>query len=182
MLPSLTLILGEIAIYSRYQRSAMLDVLGADYVRTAQAKGLSRRRALFKHALRTALIPSATFFAYSFGLLLVGATFTEKIFGWHGMGEWFVDSVTKNDVNAVAAVSCFAAVLVLVAGLLSDIAYASSTRGFASDVLGRTRSPRSSRQRARRRGLAPPLDETRVPAAGASSSRAFAGSGWRWPA
>jgi peptide/nickel transport system permease protein len=124
VLPSLTLILGEIAIYSRYQRSAMLDVLGADYVRTAQAKGLSRRRALFKHALRTALIPSATFFAYSFGLLLVGATFTEKIFGWHGMGEWFVDSVTKNDVNAVAAVSCFAAVLVLVAGLLSDIAYA----------------------------------------------------------
>jgi peptide/nickel transport system permease protein len=124
VLPSLTLILGEIAIYSRYQRSAMLDVLGADYVRTAQAKGLPRRRALFKHALRTALIPSATFFAYSFGLLLVGATFTEKIFGWHGMGEWFVDSVTKNDVNAVAAVSCFAAVLVLVAGLLSDLAYA----------------------------------------------------------
>ena len=124
VLPSVTLILGEIAIYSRYQRSAMLDVLGADYVRTAQAKGLRRRTALLKHALRTALIPSATFFAYSFGLLLVGATFTEKIFGWHGMGEWFVDSVTKNDVNAVAAVSCFAAILVLVAGLLSDIAYA----------------------------------------------------------
>jgi peptide/nickel transport system permease protein len=124
VLPSLTLILGEIAIFSRYQRSAMLDVLGSDFVRTAQAKGLRRRTALFKHALRTALIPAATFFAYSFGLLLVGATFTEKIFGWHGMGEWFVDSVTKNDVNAVAAVSCFAAVLVLVAGLLSDMAYA----------------------------------------------------------
>jgi peptide/nickel transport system permease protein len=121
VLPSLTLILGEIAIYSRYQRSAMLDVLNSDFVRTAQAKGLRRRTALMKHALRTALIPSATFFAYSFGLVLVGATFTEKIFGWHGMGEWFVDSVTQ---NAVAAVSCFAAVLILIAGLLSDIAYA----------------------------------------------------------
>jgi peptide/nickel transport system permease protein len=124
VLPSLTLILGQIAVFSRYQRNAMLDVLGSDYVRTARAKGLRRRTALLKHALRTALIPAATFFAYNFGLLLVGATFTETIFGWHGMGEWFIDSVRSNDVNAVAAVSCFAAVLVLIAGLLSDIAYA----------------------------------------------------------
>lgn len=124
VLPTATLVLGQIAIFSRYQRSAMLDVLGSDYVRTAQAKGLRRRRALFKHALRTALIPSATFFAYSFGLLLVGATFVEKIFGWHGMGEWLVDSITSSDINAVAAVTCFAGVLVLISGLLSDIFYA----------------------------------------------------------
>ncbi len=124
VLPSLTLVLAQIAIFSRYQRNAMLDVLGADYVRTAMAKGLRRRTALLKHALRTALIPSATFFAYNFGLLLIGATFVETIFGWHGMGEWFVESVRRSDVNAVAAVSCFAAVLVLVAGLLSDLAYA----------------------------------------------------------
>ena len=124
LLPSISLILAEIAIFSRYQRSAMLDVLGADFVRTAQAKGLRRRTALLKHALRTALIPSATLFAYNIGLLFVGATFTEKIFGWHGMGEWLVDSITQSDVNAVAAVSCFTAVLVLLAGLLSDIFYA----------------------------------------------------------
>jgi peptide/nickel transport system permease protein len=124
LLPSLTLILAQIAIYSRYQRSAMLDVLGSDFVRTARAKGLPRRTALLKHALRTALIPCATLFAFNLGLLLVGATFVETIFGWHGMGEWFVESVSRNDVNAVAAVSSFAAVLVLVAGLLSDIAYA----------------------------------------------------------
>jgi peptide/nickel transport system permease protein len=124
MVPSIALILGQIAIFSRYQRNAMLDVLGSDFVRTAQAKGLRRRTALTKHALRTALIPSVTFLAYDFGLLLVGATFTEKIFGWHGMGEWFVDSVTRQDVNAVAAITCFAAVLVLLAGLASDIAYA----------------------------------------------------------
>jgi peptide/nickel transport system permease protein len=123
VLPTLTVALGQIAILGRYQRNVMLDVLDSDFVRTARAKGLRRRTALVKHALRVALIPAATFFAYSFALLLVGATFTEKIFGWHGMGEWFVNSVTSNDVNAVAAINCFVAVLVLIAGLLSDLSY-----------------------------------------------------------
>jgi peptide/nickel transport system permease protein len=124
VLPTLTLILIEAALFSRYQRNAMLDVLGSDYVRTAQAKGLSRRRALLKHALRTALIPSATLFAYSFGTVLVGAVFVESIFGWHGMGEWLVQSIQTNDINATAAIACFTAVLILIAGLMSDIFYA----------------------------------------------------------
>jgi peptide/nickel transport system permease protein len=124
ILPTLSIVLGQAAFFSRYQRNAMLDVLGSDFLRTAQAKGLRRHQALIKHGLRTALIPMATFFAYNFGLLLTGATFTEKIFGWHGMGEWFVDSVTTNDINAVVAVTLFAAVLVLIAGMMSDIAYA----------------------------------------------------------
>lgn len=123
-LPSLVLITTAIAFYGRYQRNAMLDVLGSDFLRTARAKGLPRSRALIRHGLRTALIPMATFFAYQFALLFVGATFTERIFGWHGMGEYFVDSVTKNDVNSVAAVTLFVAVLVLIAGFLSDLAYA----------------------------------------------------------
>ncbi len=124
ILPTLSIVLGGVAFFSRYQRNAMLDVLGSDFLRTAQAKGLRRRDALIKHGLRTALIPMVTFFAYSFGLLLTGATFTEKIFGWHGMGEWFVDSVSTNDINVVVAVILVDAVLVLIAGLLSDIAYA----------------------------------------------------------
>ena len=96
----------------------------SDFLRTARAKGLRRSRALIKHGLRTALIPMATFFAYQFALLFVGATFTERIFGWHGMGEYFVDSIIKNDVNSVAAVTLFVAVLVLIAGFLADLAYA----------------------------------------------------------
>lgn len=124
VLPSLVLMSVSIAFYSRYQRSAMLDVLGSDFLRTAQAKGLRRSQALVKHGLRTALIPMATFFAYQFALLFVGATFTERIFGWHGMGWYFVDSITKNDVNSVAGVTLFVAVLVLVAGFLSDLVYA----------------------------------------------------------
>jgi peptide/nickel transport system permease protein len=124
VLPTLAIVLPQVAFYSRYQRSAMLDVLGSDFLRTAQAKGLSRRRALFTHGLRTALIPMATFFAYQFGLLLTGAIFIEKVFAWHGMGEWLIDSINTNDVNAVAAVALFAAVLVLLAGLLADLIYA----------------------------------------------------------
>jgi peptide/nickel transport system permease protein len=124
VLPSLVLGSVTAAFYGRYQRNAMLDVLGSDFLRTARAKGLRRWHALVKHGLRTALIPMATFFAYQFALLFVGATFTERIFGWHGMGEYFVDSVTKNDVNSVAGVTLFVAVLVLIAGFLADIVYA----------------------------------------------------------
>jgi len=124
VLPSLVLTVIAIAFYGRYQRNAMLDVLGSDFLRTAQAKGLCRSQALVRHGLRTALIPMATFFAYEFALLFVGATFTERIFAWHGMGEYFVESVTKNDVNSVAGVTLFVAILVLIAGFLSDVAYA----------------------------------------------------------
>ncbi len=124
VLPTLAIALPLVAFFSRYQRSAMLDVLGSDFLRTAQAKGLSRRRALLTHGLRTALIPMATFFSYQFGLLLAGAVFTEKIFAWHGMGEWLIDSISTNDVNAVAAFTVFTAVLVLISGLIADLAYA----------------------------------------------------------
>ncbi|MEV3854511.1 ABC transporter permease [Streptomyces sp. NPDC050095] len=124
LLPTVSIALGAIASYSRYQRSAMLDVLGADYLRTARAKGLTHRTALLRHGLRTALIPMSTFFSYGFLALFTGATFTETIFGWHGMGEWFVSSIGKNDVNSVVAVNVFAAVVVLLSGFLADVLHA----------------------------------------------------------
>jgi peptide/nickel transport system permease protein len=124
ILPTITLTLGGAAFLSRYQRNAMLDVLASDYVRTARAKGLRRRTALTKHALRTALIPAVTIFVYEFALIFVGATFTEFIFGWHGMGELFVTAIQGNDTNAVAAVTLFVAVLVLFASLLQDFVIA----------------------------------------------------------
>jgi peptide/nickel transport system permease protein len=124
VLPTISLVLGEIAILSRYQRSTMLDVLGSDFLRTARAKGLTRRKAIYKHGLRTAIIPVMTLLVYNTVLLFTGATFTETIFDWNGMGQWAVTSIQGNDTNAVAAVSLFVAGLVLVAGLLSEIAYA----------------------------------------------------------
>jgi glutathione transport system permease protein len=124
ILPSLTLALGAAAGFSRYQRNAMLDVLGQDFIRTARAKGLTRRRALFKHGLRTALIPLATLFAYGVAGLVTGALFVEKIFGWHGMGEWALQGVATQDTNIIAAITVFTGAVVLMAGLLSDVIYA----------------------------------------------------------
>ncbi|KWX57603.1 ABC transporter permease [Mycobacterium sp. NAZ190054] len=124
VLPTFTLALGAMAGYSRYQRNAMLDVLGQDFIRTARAKGLTRRQALFRHGLRTALIPMATLFAYGVGGLFTGAVFVEKIFGWHGIGEWFVQGITTQDTNIVVAITVFTGVTVLLAGLLSDVLYA----------------------------------------------------------
>ncbi|SDH08219.1 ABC transporter permease [Nonomuraea jiangxiensis] len=121
ILPTISLSLGLIAYYSRIQRNMMLDVLNQDFVRTAMAKGLRRRTALIKHALRTALIPVATYFAFAFGTMFTGAIFTESIFSWHGMGAWLVDSIHQNDVNSVAAVTFFTAVCVLGAAFLSDV-------------------------------------------------------------
>ncbi|WP_199255388.1 ABC transporter permease [Mycolicibacterium mengxianglii] len=124
VLPSLTLAVSAIAGYSRYQRNAMLDVLGQDFIRTARAKGLTRRQALFKHGLRTALIPMATLFAYGVSALVTGAVFVERIYGWHGMGEWTVQGIATQDTNIVAAITVFSGAVVLLAGLLSDVLYA----------------------------------------------------------
>ncbi|TDQ52090.1 ABC transporter permease [Actinorugispora endophytica] len=120
VLPTLTVALPQIALYSRYQRNLMADQVDADYVRTARAKGLTRRRALVRHALRTALAPAVAYFGYSLALLLTSAVFTEKVFGWHGAGEYLLDSVGQGDVNAVAAVCCFGAACVIAAGFLVD--------------------------------------------------------------
>lgn len=121
LLPTITLALGGFAIYSRYQRNMMLDTLHADYVRTARAKGLSRRKAVFKHALRTALIPVGTLFAFSAAGVFVGATFTEILFGWHGMGEYLVTSISGQDVHGAVAVAAFAGVTVFIGAMLSEV-------------------------------------------------------------
>jgi peptide/nickel transport system permease protein len=123
-LPSLVLIIAGAAFYSRYQRNAMLDVLGADFLRTARAKGLRRTRALIKHGLRTALIPLTTFFSYSLLTLFLGSFFVEYIFSWNGMGLYLVNAIIKQDINSTAATTLFVAILVLIAGFVSDLAYA----------------------------------------------------------
>lgn len=121
ILPTLSIALGSMAFYSRYQRNSMLDVLASDHLRTARAKGLTKKQSLYRHGLRVAIAPMATFFAYGFGLLVAGAAFTETIYGWFGVGNWFITAVAKNDINAVAAVVTFTAVLVLFAGFLADV-------------------------------------------------------------
>jgi peptide/nickel transport system permease protein len=121
LLPTISLSLGLIAFYSRYQRSQMLDVLGSDFLRTARAKGLSKTRAILKHGVRTAVIPVMTLVTYSTILTFAGAIITEQVFGWNGLGQWFTDSTHHSDVNSVAMITLFSALLVLIAGMLSDL-------------------------------------------------------------
>lgn len=124
LLPTISLALIGAAGYSRYQRSAMLDVLSADYIRTARSKGRTRGSALIRHGVRVALIPMSTFFAYSFATILAGAAVTELVFSWHGMGEFLFQAIQQSDINAFTGAVLFNAILVLIAGTLSDVVYA----------------------------------------------------------
>ncbi|WP_312777931.1 ABC transporter permease [Corynebacterium variabile] len=121
VLPSVALVIITYAGYHMLQRSLLLDNLGADYVRTARAKGLGRGKAIRRHALRTSLIPVATNVAFSIPGIFTGAVMTEKIFGWNGMGQYTIDTISKNDVNGAVAVAAFGAVATAIGAVLSDI-------------------------------------------------------------
>lgn len=121
LLPTISMSLSGIASYSRYQRNLMLDTLGADYVRTARAKGLRYSTAVRRHALRTSLIPMATYFAFGMTTLVLGAAVTEQLFGWQGMGIYSVLTIQNQDINGTVAVVAFSGVMVLAGVLLSDV-------------------------------------------------------------
>jgi len=123
VLPALSLILIQVAGWSRYQRASMLEVLNADYVRTAKAKGLSPGKVIVRHALRNALIPVVTLVAIDFGLLLSGAVITETVFAWSGMGRLLIDALKRQDINVVQAWLLVSATMVIVFNLLADILY-----------------------------------------------------------
>lgn len=124
LLPTLVLWALGAASFSRYQRSIMLDILGSDYIRTARAKGATRSKALIKHGVRVALIPMSTYFAFYFGTLLTGATFTEIVFSWNGMGRYAVTAIQRADINAAIGAVGFAAILVLLSSMLAEVLYA----------------------------------------------------------
>jgi peptide/nickel transport system permease protein len=125
VLPTVSLALLTFAAWSRFQRSATLDVLGADYMRLARAKGLTYRRTVVKHGLRNALIPLTTVVALGIGTLFGGAIITERVFVWHGMGEYLLqDGIGNNDINVVLGWLLVSAFFVVVFNLVADILYA----------------------------------------------------------
>ena len=113
-----------LAVIARQTRSAMLEVLGEDYVRTARAKGLSPRRVVGVHALRNALIPVVTTIGLQVGALLAGAILTETIFSWPGIGKWMVDSIFKRDYVVVQSGLLLIALIVMAVNLIVDVLYA----------------------------------------------------------
>jgi peptide/nickel transport system permease protein len=124
VLPVMTLTVQIIASWSRYERAAMLDVLGSDYVRTARAKGVPRRRVVFRHAFRNALVPLVTVIAIDAGLLFGGLVVTEQIFSIPGMGRLFLQSLQTGDAYALMAWFVVTAFFVVLFNLLADLLYA----------------------------------------------------------
>jgi peptide/nickel transport system permease protein len=122
-LPVITLSVISIAEFSRFQRGAMLEVLTADYLRTARAKGLSQRTVYLKHALRNALVPTVTLVALSMGTAFGGAVITETVFAWPGLGFLLADAIFKGDYNVVRALLMISAALIIFFNLVADIAY-----------------------------------------------------------
>jgi ABC-type dipeptide/oligopeptide/nickel transport system permease component len=124
LLPVLSLVAIQFALYSRFQRASMLDTLNADYVRTARAKGLTPARVVVRHALRNGLIPVVTVFALNIGVLIGGAVITETVFGWRGMGALIVDAITKKEPWMVQGWMMVTAAIIIGFNLLADLIYA----------------------------------------------------------
>ena len=133
VLPALTLGSRSVAFLARMTRSAMLEVLGSDYVRTARAKGLRERAVLLRHALRNALIPVLTVLGLDFGYYLTGSILTETIFSWPGIGRYVVNAIARRDLPAITGSVLFLSVVFLVVNLLTDLAYAKADPRVAYD-------------------------------------------------
>jgi peptide/nickel transport system permease protein len=124
ILPSFTLSTIPLAIIARITRSAMLEVLHMDYVRTARAKGLRERAVIGRHALRNALLPVVTVIGLQLGALLSGAVLTETIFSWPGIGRWLFNSISGRDYAIVQSVTLVITTIFVVVNLLVDLSYA----------------------------------------------------------
>jgi peptide/nickel transport system permease protein len=124
VLPALTLTALASAAVARYQRAALLDVLPADYIRTARLKGLTEREILRRHALRNALLPIITMIGLSFPALLTGTFFVEKIFAWPGMGYAVVNAIGTRDYPLVMGGVIIGSIMVTLGSLLADLLYA----------------------------------------------------------
>ncbi len=123
VLPTLTLSLIHLAQYSRLARASMLDVLGADYVRTARAKGLPEFLVLYKHALRNAVLPVVTLVGLQFGNVLAGAILVETVFNWPGLGRLASDAVLRRDYPTILGTLLFSSLVVVVMNQLTDLCY-----------------------------------------------------------
>jgi peptide/nickel transport system permease protein len=123
-IPSLLAALGGIAVYSRYVRSQMLEVLSQDYVRTARAKGLAEDDVIYHHALRNALLPFVTMFGLMIPSLVGGSVIVEQIFAWPGLGRLFYDAVLARDFPVILTLNFIGAVLTLAGTFVSDLLYA----------------------------------------------------------
>jgi peptide/nickel transport system permease protein len=124
VLPWVTLSLAFAAFYTRMVRGNLMEVMSEDYIRTARAKGLSERRVIFRHGLRSALTPVVTMFGMDLGVLLGGAIITETVFDLDGLGRYAIQGIVGNDIPAVMGVTVIATFFIIIANLVVDVLYA----------------------------------------------------------
>ncbi|MDE3151596.1 MAG: ABC transporter permease [Gemmatimonadota bacterium] len=124
VLPALALGMRSIAFQARVTRSSMLDALGADYTRTARAKGAGEWAVTLRHALRNALIPVVTVVGLDFGSYLTGSILTETVFSWPGIGRYVVNAISRRDLPAIQGSVLFLSAVFVLVNLLADLAYA----------------------------------------------------------
>ena len=123
LLPALALALVRTAVFMRYTRASILEVLGNDYVRTARAKGLKQNIIIVRHVLRNALIPVVTIIGINLGVLFAGSVIIETIFQWPGIGMMFINAVTGRDSPVIMGYVLLTSIIVLASNLLTDLAY-----------------------------------------------------------
>ncbi|QDK41829.1 dipeptide ABC transporter permease DppB [Bacteriovorax stolpii] len=123
ILPSIALGTIPLAVIARMTRSSMLEVLGEDYIRTAKAKGMSKKRIIYIHALRNALVPIITTLALLFGSIITGAILTETIFSWPGIGKWIVASITARDYPVIQGGVLIISFVIVLTNIIVDIIY-----------------------------------------------------------
>ena len=123
ILPTIVLGTNPLAVIARMTRSAMLEVLGEDYIRTARAKGLSNLRVVAVHALRNALIPVVTVIGLQIGVLFTGAILTETIFSWPGVGKWMIEAIGRRDYPVLQGGMLLLGIIVMLTNLLVDVTY-----------------------------------------------------------
>jgi len=133
VLPALTLGMRSIAFLARMTRSAMLEVLSSDFIRTARAKGLSESAVVLRHGFRNALIPVITVLGLDTGNYLTGSILTETIFGWPGLGRYVLTAIEKRDLPAIQGSILFMSVVFVVVNLLTDLLYAKADPRIAYD-------------------------------------------------
>jgi dipeptide transport system permease protein len=123
VLPAIVLGTVPLAVIARMTRSAMLEVLGEDYIRTARAKGLSPMRVIAVHGLRNALIPVVTVIGLQVGVLFTGAILTETIFSWPGVGKWLIEGINRRDYPVLQGGTLLIGAVVMTVNLLVDLTY-----------------------------------------------------------
>jgi peptide/nickel transport system permease protein len=123
LLPTVALLLIGFAGYTRYARASLLEVLNQDYIRTARAKGLTERTVVMRHAFRNALIPLTTLVAFDFAAVIGGAVITERVFAWSGMGNLFISSLARVDLNPVMGFFLITGTLAIFFNIVADLVY-----------------------------------------------------------